>query len=197
MRQASRFVTNPRMSQRAEDPVEESDAELMDRYARGDLEAFDVLFGRYDRRAFAFLLRRTRCAERAADLHQELFLRIHRFRHHFDPAQQFAPWFFSVTRNVWHDDLRRRHRLPDAIHDVSVDCLPAADDPERSARDRELAGQLLSALGPSQQALVIGSTVEGLSYPELSGQMGRSADSLKQAGSRALRRLRRLARERA
>jgi RNA polymerase sigma-70 factor (ECF subfamily) len=177
--------------------MDQSDAELMDRYARGDLEAFDVLFGRYDRRAFAFLLRRTRCAERAADLHQELFLRIHRFRHHFDPEQRFAPWFFSVARNVWHEELRRRHRLPNEVHDVSADCFPAADDPERSARDRELAGQLLSALGPSQQALVIGTTVEGFSYPELAGQVGRSADSLKQAGSRALRRLRRLARERA
>lgn len=185
------------MPEWVENPVDDSDAELMDRYARGDLEAFEVLFRRYDRRAFAFLLRRTRCAERAADLHQELFLRIHRFRLHFDSEQRFAPWFFSVARNVWHEDLRRRHRLPNEVHDVAAACLPGPDDPEKSARDREFVGQLLGALRPSQQALVVGTAVEGLSYPELAGQVGRSADSLKQAGSRALRRLRRLARERA
>jgi len=173
----------------------DSDAALMDRYARGDLDAFDALFRRYDRRAFGFLLRRTRCPDRAADLHQELFLRIHRFRERFDPHQRFAPWFFEVARNVWHDDLRRRHRLSE-LEESSVDDVPSADDPERSAGDRELAGQLLAALGPGQQALVVGTAVEGLSYPELSGQVGRSVGSLKQAGSRALRRLRRLARER-
>jgi RNA polymerase sigma-70 factor (ECF subfamily) len=173
------------------------DAELMDRYARGDLDAFDALFRRYDRRAFGFLLRRTRCPDRAADLHQELFLRVHRFRIRFDPTQPFAPWFFEVARNVWHDDLRRRHRLRHEVDGARADDLPAGDDPERRVADRELTGRLLASLAPAQRALVVGTAVEGLSYPELAGQLGRSVVSLKQAGSRALRRLRRFARERA
>ncbi len=154
------------------------------------------MFRRYDRRVFGLLMRRTRCAERAADLHQELFLRIHRFRDHSDPEQSFAPWFFGVARNVWNEDVRRRHRMPNEVHDVSGEGLPAADDLEGSAGDREVVGQLLATLGPSQQALVIGTTVEGFSDPDLAAELGRSAGSLKLAGSRALRRWRRLARER-
>jgi RNA polymerase sigma-70 factor (ECF subfamily) len=175
--------------------MDDPDAELMAGYARGDLEAFDALFRRYDRRAFGFLLRRTRCPDRAADLHQELFLRIHRFRDRYDPTQPFAPWFFEVAHNVWHDDLRRRHRLGDREAASAEDVL-AADDPERSVGERELAGQLLAALAPPQQAVILGTAVEGFSYPELAGRVGRSPASLKQAGARALRRLRRLARER-
>lgn len=175
--------------------MKDPDAELMERYARGDPDAFDALFRRYDRRAFGFLLRRTRCPDRAADLHQELFLRIHRFREQFDPAQRFAPWFFEAARNVWHDDLRRRHRLPTELREAAAEHLPAGDDPERCAGDRELAGQLLGALGPREQALLVATTVGGLSYPEYAGHVGKSVGSLKQAGSRALRRLRRLARD--
>lgn len=171
------------------------DGDLMDRYTRGDLDAFEVLFRRYDRRAFRFLLARTRCPDRAADLHQELFLRLHRSRDRFDPARPFAPWFFEVARNVWNDDLRRRHRLPEVAD--AADVASDGDDPERRAGDRELAGQLLAALGPGQQTLVMRTAVEGLSYRELALSAGRSVDSVKQAGSRALRRLRRLARERA
>lgn len=175
-------------------PVDE-DGALMERYARGDLDAFDALFRRYDRRAFGFLLRRTRCPDRAADLHQELFLRVHRFRDRFDGTQRFAPWFFEVARNVWHDELRRRHRRPDVAEEAAAELPSAAADPEQSAGNRELAGQLLAALAPGQQAVVVGTAVEGLSYPELAGRVGRSVGALKQAGSRAVRRLRRLAQE--
>jgi len=191
------YLSGGGAEQRVDDPHPDPqrDADLMDRYARGDLDAFDALFRRYDRRAFGFLLRRTRCPDRAADLHQELFLRVHRFRDRFDPTQRFAPWFFEVARNVWNDDLRRRHRL-DEIEETSTDHLFASDDPERRTGERELAGQLLAALEPRQQALILRTAVEGLSYTELAGQVGRSAASLKQAGSRVLRRLRRLARER-
>lgn len=173
----------------------DDDGERMERYARGDLDAFDELFRRYDRRAFAFLLRRTRCPDRAADLHQELFLRVHRFRDCFDGTQPFAPWFFEIARNVWHDELRRRHRRPWVADDAPAELPGTGGDPEQSAGNRELVGQLLAALAPRQQAVVLGTAVEGLSYPELAGRVGRSVDSLKQAGSRAVRRLRRLARE--
>lgn len=175
--------------------MQDLDAELMDRYASGDLDAFDALFRRYDRRAFGFLLRRTRCPDRAADLHQELFLRIHRFRDRFDASQRFAPWFFEVARNVWHDDLRRRHRLRSELDEQRAEELPAGHDLERSVGDRELAEQLLAGLAPGARALLVAATVEGMSYRELSSQLGRSAASLKQTGSRALRRLRQLARE--
>lgn len=172
------------------------DAELMERYARGDGEAFDALFRRYDRRAFGFLLRRTRCPERAADLHQELFLRIHRFRDRFDPTQSFSPWFFEVARNVWKDDLRRRHR-PDPLRRATntTDEVAAVGNPERSTANREMARWLLSRLSTGQQTILLSTAVEGLSYPELAGRAGGSAASARQAGSRALRRLRRLARE--
>jgi RNA polymerase sigma-70 factor (ECF subfamily) len=167
-----------------------SDAELMERYARGDASAFDALFDRYDRRIFAFFVGRTRCVERAADLHQELFLRLHRFRDRFDPARPFAPWVFALARNVWHDDLRRRHDLVDGGNAaIEVEATDASFESRVVARDE--ARRLIDCLAPDDRALVFDTAVAGFTYAELARPGIRSMDALKQAGSRALRRLRR------
>jgi RNA polymerase sigma factor (sigma-70 family) len=166
-----------------------SDSELMDRYGRGDAGAFDQLFERYDHRIFAFFMGRARCPDRAADLHQEVFLRLHRFRDRFDPARPFGPWIFALARNVWHDELRRRHGL------VEIDArgeLEAVDESfESQMLSRDHARQLLDTLAPRERELVLATAIAGFTYTELAAPLQRSMDSLKQAGSRALRKLRR------
>ena len=82
----------------------------MARYADGDTESFDPLFQRYEARAYSFFLKRTGSPERAEDLYQELFLRIHRARHRFDAARPFAPWLFQIAHPLLVDDQRRAHR---------------------------------------------------------------------------------------
>ncbi len=93
------------------------DETLMERYVEGDAVAFDELFRRYERRAFAFFARRTRSADRAEDLYQELFLRIHRARHAYDPRRPFAPWLFQIAHHLLIDDKRRAFRN----HEVPLD----------------------------------------------------------------------------
>src|SRR5215470_14100314 len=87
--------------------MEPSDEVLMRRYARGDEAAFQLLFRRYRRPVFEFFRRRTQSDERAADLSQELFLRLHSARATFRPDGAFQPWFFRIARHLCIDDLRR------------------------------------------------------------------------------------------
>ena len=170
------------------------DAELMNRYARGDAAAFEELFGRYERRALGFYLRRTHCPDRAADLLQELFLRLHRFRDRFDSSQPFSPWFFEVARNVWHDDLRRIHRLREEPEERVTSAASRSGSPEQCAIVREEVEVLLGVLTRQQRSVVVATAVEGWSYADLAGRSEASVAALKQVGSRALRKLRHLAR---
>jgi RNA polymerase sigma factor (sigma-70 family) len=165
------------------------DEALMARYADGDGEAFTELFRRYEPRAYAYFLRRTGAPERAQDLYQELFLRIHRARGDFDPARPFAPWLFQIAHRLLVDDLRRAHRS----HEVSIESgewaceRPGAD--ERLA-DRELLGRALESLSDEDRHIVLASKLDGVGYPELAAQLGKSAAAVRKAASRALRRLR-------
>jgi RNA polymerase sigma-70 factor (ECF subfamily) len=168
--------------------MEVPDRELMDRYAHGDTRAFEELFQRYEGRAYGYFLRRSRSSDRARDLYQELFLRLHRFRERFDPRQEFAPWFFQIARRVWLDELRRVHR-------ESLSDQPAsefADEPvaERWLSAREEVGELLATLPAAHAQVAVATKLGGAGYAELSRQLGKSEAALKQVGARALRKLR-------
>jgi RNA polymerase sigma-70 factor (ECF subfamily) len=165
------------------------DEALMARYADGDGEAFTELFRRYEPRAYAYFLRRTGAPERAQDLYQELFLRIHRARAAFDPARPFAPWLFQIAHRLLVDDLRRAHRaheLPSAGRDWP--CERRSD--EERLGDRELLGRALSELSEEDRHILVSSKLDGVGYPELAAQLGKSASAVRKAASRALQRLR-------
>ncbi len=167
---------------------EVNDEALMERYVEGDAAAFDELFRRYERRAFAFFARRTRSADRAQDLYQELFLRIHRARHAYDPRRPFAPWFFQIAHHLLIDDERRAFRN----HEVSLDeSALNASDAERvdPIADRQWLAQLLGSLSEAERYVLLAAKGDGASHAELATQLGKSVDAVKKMASRALRRL--------
>jgi RNA polymerase sigma factor (sigma-70 family) len=171
---------------------ETSDAELMGRYADGDSQAFDELFRRYEGRAYAFFRRRTGSEERAQDLYQELFLRLHRFRDRYDRTQPFAPWFFRVARRVWLDELRRLHGRRESSLEARAEPVREPDTERRVIARGELE-RLLAFVSGEQAQIVMAVKLGGFEYSELARDLGKSLDAVKQSGSRALRRLRRAA----
>jgi RNA polymerase sigma-70 factor (ECF subfamily) len=165
-----------------------TDEGLMGRYAQGEAEAFAALFDRYERRAFAFLRARCGSDDRARDLYQELFLRLHRSRHTFRTEERFAPWFFRIARSVLADEARRGGGVEVAL-DAEACCAPAPDALARCS-DREEAERALAALTPEQLYVLVRAKVEGASYAEVAAQLGKSVAAVKQLASRALRGLR-------
>ena len=168
---------------------EESDEALMARYAAGDSAAFEELFERYEPRAYAFFFRRTGSPQRAEDLYQELFLRIHRARDRYDPARPFTPWFFQIANRLLVDDYRRAFRTREV---PMADREPKADraSSEEELENREELGRLLATLSSEERYVVLSAKVEGIGYPELAEHLGKSADAVKKMASRAIHRLR-------
>ncbi len=161
----------------------------MARYAAGDPEAFDELFRRYEPRAYGFFLRRTGSAQRAEDLYQELFLRIHQARDRYDPARPFTPWFFRIANRLLIDDRRRAFRS----HEVPIgdgEAGAVRRGSEEEVADREQVDQLLETLSTDERYLVLSAKVEGLGHAELAAQLGKSVDAVKKRTSRAIQRLR-------
>lgn len=168
---------------------EVSDESLMARYAAGDLEAFEELFARYEPRAYAFFFRRTSSPERAEDLYQELFLRIHRARDRYEPGRPFAAWFFQIANRLLVDDWRRafrRHEVP--VENRELRATEAGS--EECAAQREHFEQTLEALSPDERYVLVSAKVEGSSYSELAEHLGKSVDAVKKMASRATSRLR-------
>ena len=168
-----------------------ADEALMRLYADGDVQAFDALFRRYERRAYVFFLRRTGSPERAQDLYQELFLRIHRARDRYDAGRPFTPWFFQIANRLLVDDHRKAFRS----REVAIENRePQAEVPGGGDRvaEREELERLLDALSPEERYVLLSSRVEGIGYPELADHLGKSVDAVKKMASRAVRRVRAL-----
>ncbi len=155
-------------------------------YVDGAPAGFDELFRRYQGRAYAYFLKRTHSRERAQDLYQELFLRIHRARDSYDPARAFPPWFFQIAHRLWIDDQRRPYRSHEVSMGEQEPIAPSAGD----AEDRQELEQILGALSPNERYVLISAKAEGIAYPQLAAELGKSVDAIKQMASRAMRRIR-------
>ncbi len=160
---------------------EESDENLMARYANDDTRAFEEIFRRYEPRAYGFFAKRSGSAQRAEDLYQELFLRIHRARDTYDPSRPFAPWFFQIAHRLWVDDIRREFRR----REVPLD----APGLERVLEDRDDLEAALGALSQEELYVLVSSKVGGAKYSAIAETLGKSVEAVRKMASRALQRI--------
>lgn len=136
--------------------------------------AFDELVRRWDYSVLAYLTKVTGDAEASKDLRQEVFIRLYRFGHTYDPAYAFTTWFFRVVRNVladWHTartrDNRRRARL-DGMDSGPV--LDARSMPDHFSALKELGERIHEALDrcrPEERELFLLRLDQGLTFREI------------------------------
>lgn len=118
-----------------------------------------------------FLLRRVRCAETAAELSQETFLRLLRMSgaHKIQDPQGFL---FTVAANLARDHLRRQTRMTTLAGIESPDEDTPGRWPSPEAQlylDQQVAilAQLIDALPPKTRAVFLLYRIEGRSYREI------------------------------
>jgi len=94
--------------------AEVTDEVLMERYRDGDVDAFEVLLNRHERKLFNFIYRLVGHREKANDLLQETFLRVVKNAKSYTRKAKFTTWLYTIARNASIDELRkmklRRHK---------------------------------------------------------------------------------------
>ena len=152
-------------------------------------------------RVYAFALRLTGCREDAADVTQEVLVRLWR---HGDAveAERRTAWVLRVTRNAAFDLLRRRQTR--AAFTVTNNDLPdrapadghAPDTLAESADWRRHLHEALDALDEPYRSIVLLREVEDLPYQAIADALDLPLNTLKVYLHRARRRLRDALRER-
>ena len=123
-------------------------------------------------RVYRLSYRLTGNAHDAEDLTQDVFVRVFRSLHRFQPGT-FEGWLHRITTNLFLDGARRRQKIRfDALADGTAERL-ASQLPTPSERlddadlDHDVAAAL-SALTPEFRAAVVLCDIEGLTYEEIS-----------------------------
>src|SRR5213595_2985553 len=88
------------------------DGQIVMRHLTGESQAFGTLVDRYQTRLLNFVYRTVGDRERAEDLVQEVFIRVYRHLHRFDPQKKFSTWIYTIASNLAKNELRNRSRNP-------------------------------------------------------------------------------------
>ena len=84
-----------------------TDERLVEIFRGGQIDAFNMLVGRYKHELFHFLIRFVGNRYSAEDIFQEAFLQVHQSIDTFDITRRFKPWLFTIAANKARDFLRR------------------------------------------------------------------------------------------
>ena len=175
---------------------EPSEHELVERCRRGDEGAFRQLVDQYKGVVFALAARSVANRERAEDLAQEVFLRVHRGLPYFRGEAKLSTWIYRIAANLVAQE------RPD-LATVSIDALPEGDDTPRlqpGAEDpafgdlvlRDRLDKAIRQLPVQYQVLVNGHYMKGLRYEDLAAALDIPLGTVKTHLHRAKRQLRRL-----
>ena len=153
--------------------------ELMEQYVDRSATAFDALYRQVAPRLLSYLLRLTRNRERAEDLLQVTFAKVHRARGSYIRGAPVLPWMLAIARRSFLDERRAAHSRSE---DLSQDgTLPEVRD-ETAAPPMELAEALERALDglpePYREAITL-TKVTGLSVAEAAEVLGTTPTAVK------------------
>jgi RNA polymerase sigma-70 factor (ECF subfamily) len=96
-----------------------SDSELVRQLQHNHLDALGILYDRHQRMVFRTALAITGDPEAAADLLQDVFLRLYRFSRHVDPLRPLEPWLYRMTANLAYTWLKRHNRWMRSLEDLA------------------------------------------------------------------------------
>ena len=96
---------------------EVEDRDLIAKAKRGDVEAYNLLVSRWEKRVFNYLLRLVANREDAMDLSQDVFLKAYQNLPKLEEPAKFAGWLFRIAHNEAFSLLRRKRPETELIGD--------------------------------------------------------------------------------
>ncbi|HYL11663.1 MAG TPA: RNA polymerase sigma factor [Terriglobales bacterium] len=161
--------------------------ELLERFASGDIEAFEALFRQLQADVYGWIVRIVRDHGIAEDLTVETFWRIYRAHARFDPSKDPAPWARRIATNIALDYLKRcrpETELPAQLPHAT------SPDPVLAREMREQIQRAFFRLPPKLQIAAMLALVEERPYEEIAEALGTTTGAVKLRVFRAVRILR-------
>src|SRR5262245_56344540 len=149
----------------------------------GDLDAFEELVRRLQRRVYGFAFQHLRDSEEAHDLSQEIFVKLYRNLARYDAERPFEPWFWKLAANTTIN--YRRRRVPPTAEPSDE----TADQARPQSHDPALV-QALAQLDPGYRLPVLLHYYADLSLEQVAGSMNLTVPAIKSRLHRARAQLR-------
>jgi RNA polymerase sigma-70 factor (ECF subfamily) len=181
-----------------------NDTELIMQTQRGNMNAFEQLVQRYDKKVLTIAAGYVNCSDDAKDIYQEVFFRVYKGLPKFRYKSEFSTWLFRITTNVCisHRTRGRRHShtsldqnvndedgQPHALKDTLSDNT-TADQQTHDAEISMKVEQALKTLSPRQRMVFSLKHYDGYKLKEIAEMMNCSEGTVKKYLFEAIARLR-------
>lgn len=167
----------------------EDEKEWVIRLKKGEKDAFDFLYRRYERRIYYNLKRLVYSEEAAGELHQEVFVRIWERRLAIDPEKPFGAYVARIAYNLAMDFYRQAANDELLREQLSLSATseydPEAEDTE--SRRYEWMMDTISKLPPQRKKVFTLCKLEGQSYQHIATLLGVSIGTIKDHMTKASR----------
>jgi len=174
------------------------DPELIRKIRDGDVSAFEQLFNSYQKRVYNLIYRMVGNDQDAADLTQEVFVRIYSARHRLQSEEAFGAYIRTISTNLCRDHFRRvkRRVKADSLDEpISVDggeiereVADWSTNPERTLEKKDLQAAVqgaLDTLSDEHRAVVVLHHIEGMDLKDIAQELGIPEGTVKSRLARA------------
>jgi len=155
--------------------AQNSDHWLAQKAAEGDMQAFEQLYQRHNRRVYSLCLRMTANVAEAEDLTQEVFIQLYRKIGSFRGDSAFTTWLHRMTVNQVLMHFRKRsvkveHTTEEG--ETPVQTVTGTENPMRMPIvDRIALDRAVAQLPPGYRAVFVLHDVEGYEHEEIARMM--------------------------
>jgi RNA polymerase sigma-70 factor (ECF subfamily) len=164
-----------------------TDETLVERYRRGQTQAFRELMERYRQELFHFLMRFTGNRAAAEDAFQDAFLQVHTSIDSFDTDKRFKPWLFTIAANKARDQMRKAKRRPAVplsapvgdqgesgrtFVDLMEADLPQPEDEAEKAELAERVSRMVGQMPDHLREILLMAYFQRFSYAEIAEALG-------------------------
>jgi RNA polymerase sigma-70 factor (ECF subfamily) len=174
--------------------IQPTDELLMLDVQKGDLEAFEALYERYNKRLFHFILRFVKERSLAEDILQETFLRLLKGKKRFRKDSRFSTYLFTIARNLCLDTLKsweRKHIFISQGNHIEK-ATDKSKGPDKILEETETAKIIqnaIEALPADQREVLILNKYSALAYDEIARIVNSTPTAVKQKSYRAMQSL--------
>jgi RNA polymerase sigma-70 factor (ECF subfamily) len=181
------------------EPAPLSDHALAIAAGKGDLEAFEQLYQRHNRRVYSLCLRMTQNVSEAEDLTQDAFIQLFRKIGSFRGDSAFTTWLHRLTVNQVLMHFRKRSVKLERTTDegeTPVQIVRGTENPNAMpVLDRIALDNALKQLPPGYRSVFLLHDVEGHEHEEIAKILGVAVGTSKSQLHKARMKLRRILRK--
>ena len=155
---------------------EVEDRDLIVQARRGNVEAYNLLVSRWEKRVFNYILRLVGDREDALDLTQDVFLKAYQNLGKLEDLSRFAPWLYRIAHNEAYSLLRK------ARPEGEMEYEPRSSEPGARLFPIELSLAVQSALkrlSADQREAVVLKVYQGLKFEEMAEILGCPVSTVK------------------